>query len=189
MIIVVANAISNSRQSAKQQFQQTIGVAKQQFAQGVGAAKAEFSGGIDGARSRLLGRKAPSKVWLLNTLSNLLEPIHYVGGIEGAVCLYLNQENCVMDVQHWVGDINSVPMPPDEITGHARAIGAASIAIAHNHPNNSPTPSDQDIWHGANLKANLESEGIRLAEDHVWCHNQYKSVLNTRRFKDLSRPV
>ena len=152
-------------------------------------AKGRFEVGVDSAREQLKGTRAESGIHLLNTISRLLEPLHYGPGIEGAICLYLGAEGRILDVQSWVGDAISVPMPPDQIAERAVDLRAEGVVLGHNHPNERPVPSDQDVWHAAGLEAILVRNGIRLAEDYVWCHNQYKSVLNTRRFKALVRPV
>lgn len=149
----------------------------------------EFHERLASARGQLCGRVTKSRVSLLNTVSNLLEPMHYIGGIEGAVCVYLDAEKRILDVQHWVGDGWSVPMPPDAIAARAKTVKAVAVALAHNHPNNRSTPSEQDVWHSANLKEVLEAEGVSLVEHYVWCGNQYKSVLDTRRFKQLVGPI
>lgn len=152
-------------------------------------AKDEFSGKVADARGGLCGKTVSSRLMLLNTMSALLEPVHYVGGIEGAVCVYLDSAKRILDIHHWVGDSNSVPMPPDAILAHALAIGSTAVALAHNHPNESSVPSDQDVWHAAGMVNVLQAAGISLSEDYVWCHNKYKSVLNTRRFRELAGPL
>lgn len=144
---------------------------------------------VRGERDRLRGERMGSRLALLNTMSALLEPVHYGAGVEGAVCMYLDGSSRVVDVQHWVGDEVSVPMPIDDIVARALSVGAKGIALAHNHPNDRPVPSDQDVWHAAELVGALQAAGILLVEDYVWCQNQYKSVLGTRRFKDLVAPV
>ncbi|HUV05635.1 MAG TPA: JAB domain-containing protein [Armatimonadota bacterium] len=175
---VVRHSI-NARLEAKHQ-----GVLKQQQ-----LAAGEFSERVATARRSLSGKPVASRLLLLNAMSALLEPIHYVGGIEGAVCIYFDSGNRVLDIHHWVGDDNSVPIPTDTIVAHALATGSHAVAIAHNHPNNNSVPSDRDVWHAAELIDALQAAGIGLVEDYVWCHNRYKSVLKTRRFKDLVRPV
>lgn len=182
-LALLVDGLMRSHRTAKIESQRQAILAQQQ------QAIQEFNHRIDLARQGLVRQKAVSKLWLLDTMSNLLQPIHYTGGIEGAVCLYLDSLNVVLDVEHWVGDACSVSMPPETILEHARSLGASGVAIAHNHPNNSSTPSDQDVWCSAGLKEMLQVEGIRLIEAYVWCHGQYKSVLNTRRFKELSNTI
>lgn len=153
------------------------------------AAISKFKGKVHAARTTSVGSKIRTKYDLLNALGDLLEPMYSVGGIEGAVCIYFGPEREILDIQHWVGDSNSVPMPPETILYYARKLGASGIAVAHNHPNACVTPSDQDVLHAAGLISILEGDDVILIDSYVWCGNQFKSVLNTRRFKDLMKPT
>ena len=154
-----------------------------------GAAADQFRDKVHSELDRLRGTVVGSRLALLNTVSALLEPMHYGAGVEGAVCVYLDAHSRVLDIHHWVGDDMSVPMPIGDIVAHAVAVRAKGVAVAHNHPYDSPVPSDQDVWHCAELVDALEGAGISLIEDYVWCHNKYKSVLKTRRFKELAGPI
>lgn len=151
------------------------------------AAVEDFRRRVNLAETALVGKAAGSKLDILNAVSDLLCPMYLAGGIEGAVCLYIGADSRILDVQHWVGDSCSVPMPPEDIRLRACALHARGVAVAHNHPNPCVTPSDQDVWHSAGLMATLQSDGIALIESYVWCGNKFKSVLNTRRYKDLTR--
>ena len=152
-------------------------------------AEQQFCQQVESARLALQGQRVESKLSLLNIVSALLKPMYYMGGIEGAVCVYLDADRRLLDIQSWVGDSRSVAIPLEGIAAHARGLGATGVAIAHNHPMPCSTPSDADVWHAADLKSVLEENGIRLLEDYVWCHNQFKSVLNTRRFRQLIGPT
>jgi len=65
-----------------------------------------------------------------------------------------------------IGTLDSVLAHPREVFADAVADRAACVVVAHNHPSDDPTPSDQDIALTQQLAASGQLLGIPLA-DHL----------------------
>lgn len=65
-----------------------------------------------------------------------------------------------------VGTLNMSLVHPREVFGAAVRLGAAAIAVAHNHPSGDPTPSREDLAVTKRLRDAGELLGIPLM-DHV----------------------
>jgi DNA repair protein RadC len=65
-----------------------------------------------------------------------------------------------------VGDLSSAVVHPREVFKAALLANAASIILAHNHPSNDPTPSNEDIAVTRRLQEAGELLGVAVL-DHV----------------------
>jgi len=128
----------------------------------------------------------PNRLVALRICSEVLVYFHRVRR-ESILVAYLDSGNICMNVEVRFGGPTSVRFPTDEIIGIAERIGASKILVAHNHPDDRPTPSDADVQHAAALWSTAEASNVKVVDDIVWCHGGVKSVLNTQRFKSLLR--
>jgi DNA repair protein RadC len=86
---------------------------------------------------------------------------------EAVVMIALDAKNRILA---WhvasVGTLNASPVHPREIFRPAITIGAASIALAHNHPSGDTTPSSCDVAVTERIRQSGELLGIDLL-DHI----------------------
>ena len=75
-----------------------------------------------------------------------------------------------------IGSIDSAPVHPREVFSPAVKKGAAAIIVAHNHPSNDVTASQQDIEVTKRLKEASEIIGIRLLDHVIVGANSFTSL-------------
>lgn len=81
--------------------------------------------------------------------------------------LYLDKRNqLIADEQLGDGTVDWAPMRPREVVRRALELGAAFLAISHNHPTGDPTPSRADIALTTELITAAGALGITV-HDHV----------------------
>ncbi|MCL2748570.1 MAG: DNA repair protein RadC [Alphaproteobacteria bacterium] len=91
--------------------------------------------------------------------------------IEEFHILYLDKNNQLIEEKiHSVGTIDQAAIYPREIVKHALNINARSIVLTHNHPNETPTFSFEDISLTTVLRDMLKAVGIELF-DHLLVAN------------------
>ena len=132
------------------------------------------------------GSKIRRRTSALAAAEEILPSFHELG-LEAAIVLYLNGDNVCAKAEVHFGDETSVYLPPERLRRSAEISGAEKVVMMHNHPDNRPIPSDPDVNHAAFLTEVLDP-GISLVDDFVWCRGgKIKSVLNTKRYKDMMR--
>lgn len=82
--------------------------------------------------------------------------------------LYLNiNRELIAAETEFFGGQKFVNWDMRKVVGRAINIGAEFLVFAHNHPNENPTPSDQDLKHLAWAERLLESLGLTLLDSLV----------------------
>ncbi|MBE6945808.1 MAG: hypothetical protein E7459_06950 [Ruminococcaceae bacterium] len=74
------------------------------------------------------------------------------------------------------GDLNSATVPIRRIVEFALSVGAASVVLAHNHPNGVALPSDQDILATQRVANALNLMEIDLADHLVVAGEDFVSM-------------
>ena len=74
------------------------------------------------------------------------------------------------------GGMDSVSISTRKVVEIALAVNAASVVIAHNHPNGLALPSTSDVLVTKQLRQNLEALGIELADHMIVGENDYTSM-------------
>ena len=72
--------------------------------------------------------------------------------------------------------MDSVSISTRKVVEIALAVNAASVVIAHNHPNGLALPSTSDVLVTKQLRQNLEALGIELADHMIVGENDYTSM-------------
>lgn len=86
---------------------------------------------------------------------------------EHFICVSINGANEVMNVRVvTIGLVNTSQVHPREVFSDALAERASAVIVAHNHPNGSLTPSNEDIKITKRLKEASTILGINLL-DHI----------------------
>lgn len=89
------------------------------------------------------------------------------GPVERFHVLYLDRANrLIEDVRMGVGTVDHVPVYPREIMKRALILDASALILVHNHPSNSPDPSEADVAMTRKIKDGCQVFGITL-HDHV----------------------
>ena len=73
-----------------------------------------------------------------------------------------------------------VPVDPYKIATGALLCQAAGVAIAHNHPNGTATPSAEDIEATRLLEKTLDGLGLQLVDHCVVARGKYTSIRRLR---------
>jgi DNA repair protein RadC len=84
-----------------------------------------------------------------------------------------------------IGSLDSAPVHPREVFGPAVRRGAAAVVVAHNHPSGIALPSQEDITITANIIKALLPLGIRVADHIIISGNDYVSLAQSDRFKEI----
>lgn len=129
------------------------------------------------------GKLVPTRLEALKIAESILIYFHRIGQ-ESLVVLFLNEDNYCVEVEVHFGNECSVELPPEDVLKTANSKGASKLVIMHNHPDERPTPSDQDVFYTANLR-NILEDRIKIVDALVWCRGGMKSILNTHRFKQM----
>lgn len=74
------------------------------------------------------------------------------------------------------GIVNASLIQPREVLIRALLSGSVGIFICHNHPGNSPIPSEQDIKLTKRLKEACDLVGIILNDHIIVCRGSYLSL-------------
>ena len=102
---------------------------------------------------------ADTEAFLLSKLRHL--------GHERFCCLYLDNRHRVLRFDElFRGTIDGTSVYPREVVKEARAVNAAAVILAHNHPSGVAEPSQADERITRRLKSALELVDIRLL-DHL----------------------
>ncbi|HET7658428.1 MAG TPA: DNA repair protein RadC [Bacillales bacterium] len=92
-------------------------------------------------------------------------------------CMCLNTKNEVIHEETvFVGSLNASIVHPREVYAPAIKHYAASIAVAHNHPSNDPSPSREDVAITQRLREVGDMIGIELLDHLVISENDYISL-------------
>lgn len=75
-----------------------------------------------------------------------------------------------------VGTVNETLIHPREVFKVALGKNAVSIALAHNHPSNDPTPSDPDIALTSKIFEACQKVGMILIDHIIACNECYFSL-------------
>jgi len=119
--------------------------------------------------------------------TNILNNIIKYYNIEVLVIFLLDENNKCVNTKVIIGDTTKVTFSTDEIIAYSLENNAKKLIFAHNHPNNISTPSDIDVLTGAELLSKFEEHNLVLSDLIVCCHNEYKSVLDSIRFKKITK--
>ena len=140
---------------------------------------------IDAAKF-IEGQMISSRYEAANAVSWVLKYFHNIH-LESIVVFYLNETNTCVEAVVRFGNEQSVNFPTEEICSMAQTKGASKLVIAHNHPRNRSTPSDNDIYFAVDLLQNACMYNLEILDNLVWCNNGLKSIHNTLRFKQMIR--
>lgn len=91
--------------------------------------------------------------------------------------LCLNTKNRVVAIHRAsVGSINAAIVAPREVFKSAILNNAASIIVAHNHPSNDPSPSNEDIEVTKRLVSAGDILGIEVLDHIIVGESKYISL-------------
>ncbi|MDP1394428.1 DNA repair protein RadC [Lysinibacillus capsici] len=93
-----------------------------------------------------------------------------------------NQPTCIQTVH--IGSLNASIVHPREVLKSAILSNSASIIVAHNHPSNIPTPSNEDIEVTNRLIEAGNILGIELLDHLIICENSFLSLKEKGYIKD-----
>jgi DNA repair protein RadC len=91
------------------------------------------------------------------------------------VCLDTKNQPTAINVCH-IGSLNASIVHPREVLKPAILSNSASILVAHNHPSNDPTPSQEDITVTKRLVEAGEIIGIKVLDHLVVCADKFISL-------------
>lgn len=124
------------------------------------------------------------KVGIGNGLEEYLT-LKYSGVADETLFLIMfNKNGCLTNlIPLWVGNHSSTHISAERIVKLATSYNVTSIALAHNHPDNSGVSSD-DIVSFRRMVFQLRSVGINLVESYVITHDKVIGINEmTRRSK------
>lgn len=111
-------------------------------------------------------------------------------------CLYLisldSRKNLISKDLICIGSINETLIPVREIIRKALLNDAVNIILAHNHPSNDPTPSQEDILITEKVAKACLLCGIALMDHLITADNEYMSIksldlFNSKKLVDEGR--
>ncbi len=103
--------------------------------------------------------------------------------------IHLNSRNRLISKDNIsVGTINQTVIYQREVYKSAITKNAVSIIIAHNHPSNDPTPSEQDIRITSDIAKIGKTLGIPLIDHVIVCDNTFLSLKALNIFKTYGTP-
>ncbi|MCY9545469.1 JAB domain-containing protein [Lysinibacillus xylanilyticus] len=85
-----------------------------------------------------------------------------------------NQPTCIQVVH--IGSLNTSIVHPREVLKSALLSNTASILVGHNHPSDTPTPSQEDIEVTERLKEAGKILGIDLLDHLIICSDSFISL-------------
>lgn len=99
---------------------------------------------------------------------------------ESVVCMFLDAKSCIIDTKTIAkGSINGVSFSVRSVVSEAVVLNAHSVAIAHNHPSDSPLPSANDLDTYKRMRSSLDQMGITLVDSFIVCSDK---CIGTREF-------
>lgn len=109
---------------------------------------------------------------------------------EYLVALYLNSRHELLQKDIiGIGSLNSMVITPKEIFSQALQIPCASLIVAHNHPSNDPSPSDDDIKFTQRIHEAGEVLGIPLIDHLVLARSSYFTFRENKVLRGLLKPI
>jgi DNA repair protein RadC len=91
-------------------------------------------------------------------------------------CLLNNKHRITHEALIYRGTINTLLIRQAEIFRPAIRYNAAAMILAHNHPGNDPTPSQQDVSFTVETRELGQRLGVELLDHLVICHNRWVSL-------------
>lgn len=107
------------------------------------------------------------------------ETLRYIGGYrqEHFVCIYLNARYEVVGKKTvGIGTVSSVQILPRDIILAGLTFNASYVIMAHNHPSNDATPSDEDREVSQRIKYALDIVGMELLDNLVITKDSWSRV-------------
>jgi DNA repair protein RadC len=96
---------------------------------------------------------------------------------EYCLAFYLNGRQELLSRQVITkGSLNFNFIEPRDIFAPAFLLGANSFILAHNHPSNDPTPSEEDLLMTKRIAELAELMGVKLLDHLVICRSSYVSL-------------
>ncbi len=102
----------------------------------------------------------------------------FVGRTNEVVYLLCLDHKCKLLHQEIVaeGSLDTVPILPRRLIEPAVRVGAASVVLAHNHPQGFAIPSKKDVETTRRLSQGMESIGICLLDHFIIARDEYVSM-------------
>lgn len=120
---------------------------------------------------------------------NLLRGDLYGRDKEYFYVINLNSRNRVISKDKIsIGTVNQTTIYQREIYKNAITKNAVSIIVAHNHPSNDPTPSEDDIRITEDIAKMGKTLGIPLVDHLIICDNTFLSFKALNIFKTYNFP-
>jgi len=129
------------------------------------------------------GKIISTQLEALKVAENILIFFHKINQ-ESAIILFLDRDNYCKEIKVYFGDEYSVTLPREDILRTVNSINTSKLVIIHNHPDEKPAPSDQDIMFTIDLQNAFGNE-VKIVDALVWCKGGIKSILNTHRFRQM----
>lgn len=98
-------------------------------------------------------------------------------GKEHLLIFYLDKAGCLLSRQCVVGDGTSAQFLLEPIVDTATHLEAASVLLAHNHPNGILMPSRQDRLSTEKVRVSLRMSGIKLLEHYIVVGDKCRPML------------
>ena len=96
---------------------------------------------------------------------------------EHIVGIFLNSRFEVLDKRViCIGSLDNVSVFPRDVIIPALELNASSVVLAHNHPSDDPTPSNEDMQITKKIKDGLDLVGINLLDHIVISKNDWARV-------------
>ena len=100
---------------------------------------------------------------------------------ETVAVMYLTANGGILAVEEVCqGSEFAARVPFRDILARAFALHAAAVAMAHNHPNDLPEPSEDDIMTTSELQFIFDRTDIRFVDHFVVASGQYFPMINKR---------
>ena len=121
-----------------------------------------------------------SDTGLLNSTTKLGEFLKhkFVGRTNEMVLLLCLDHKCKLLHQEIIseGSLDTVPILPRRLIEPAVRVGAASVVLAHNHPQGFAIPSKKDVETTRRLAQGLDGIGICLLDHFIVARDEYVSM-------------
>ena len=101
---------------------------------------------------------------------------------ENFIVFYLTQRNTIINSENvFTGAIDACVVDPRVIFRKALLNNAARIILAHNHPSEELTPSDEDIQVAQALKEVGEKLDIKILDSIIFSETKFYSLQENRK--------
>lgn len=97
---------------------------------------------------------------------------------EHVILFFLDKNDFLLHRRTIVGALHSVNITLRSLTEPAERYGAASVIIAHNHPNDKPVPSAADLETTRILQKELKEHRLTLLEHYIVAGNVCRPILH-----------